>query len=118
MEKLIDQLIYTVDQRIGSAYVEEVWTEQSVNQDTSPYLWYISKGGNKYSKYSVEGLQEVPVSYKSKRGFVVFFTSEDTVHTAFMKIIRSEYHTAIVDGVICTQNQLDGFTYKLDLTGN
>ena len=115
METLIDHLIYVVEQRIGAVYVEEAFTEQSVEQDMSPYSWYVFKGGNEYCKYSVEALQEVPISYKSGKGFVVLFTSEDTVHTAFMKIIKSEYETAFIDGIICTQDQLDGFTYKIDL---
>lgn len=123
---LIDQLIYTVEQRIAAAYVEEKWTEKPVEQNIKPYVFYISQGNNKYSRYSVQTLGEIPytynpdrkfLSYYSNNGYCVFFTPEDTIHTAFLKILKSEYENAIINGTVYREGQPNGFTLELDLTG-
>lgn len=117
LEKLIDQLILTVEQRIAAEYRVEEITKQPVEQDLQPYLWYISRGNADYHKITVDGIREVPVSYTSNNGLVVLFTPQDTVHTAFLKIVKSEYQTAIIDGILELQ---DGSQrpFEMDLTGN
>jgi len=114
-EKLIDQLIFIVEQRIAAAlYAEKVEEKPLKHQDLSPYSWFVSQGGDKFVKYTVECLQEVPISYTSKTGFLLVFTPEDTVHTAFLKILKAEYDTGVIDGRLALKDH----KLELDLTGN
>lgn len=113
-EKLIDQLILIIEQRIAAAIFAEKVGEPLKQQDLSPYSWFSPQGGDKYIKYSVQCLQEVPISYTSKTGFLLIFTPEDTVHTAFLKILKAEYSTGIIDGRLALKDR----NFELDLTGS
>ena len=112
-----DQLIYTIEQRIAAIYVHEICTDEPM-QSAEPYKWYRRNNTpDGYQSYSIEALGEVPVSYRSNNGFVLSFTSTDTVHIAFLKILKSEYEAGVIDG---TLELRDGSqrSFEMDLTGN
>ena len=120
---LTEHLLYAVEQRIAKihSYREEYGLDLPSRQDS--YLWYVSQSNGHFIKYTVDCFKSVPLSYKSKTGFIIDFdTATDNVHSVLYKIIDTEMKqdgfVDIIEGLLYTEEYPDGFEFYLDLTGN
>ena len=120
---LTEHLLYAIEQRIAKtcSYKEEYGLDSPSQQD--PYLWYVSQSNGHFIKYTVDCFKSVPFSYNSKTGFIIDFdTTSDNVHSVFYEIVDTEMKQAgfvgVIEGLLYTEEQPNGFGFYLDLTGN
>ncbi len=120
---LTEHLLYAIEQRIAKihSYKDEYGLDSPSVKD--PYLWYVSQSNGSFVKYTVDCLKSVPFSYNSKTGFIIDYDTEtDNVHSVLYEIIDTEMKqvgfTGVIEGLLHTEEQPNGFVFYLDLTGN